>query len=58
MYAGLGITSFVAGWIFFFCFYKGRKWSKEAVMLKAVRVNTNADASIDQGKHADDGKHV
>jgi POT family proton-dependent oligopeptide transporter len=42
MYAGLGITGFVAGCTFFVCFRKGRKWSAaNTVILEAVPVDTH-----------------
>lgn len=44
-YASLGIVSFVSGCAFFLCFRKGRKWSPNAVMLEAVRVETNPEPS-------------
>ncbi|KAH4347489.1 hypothetical protein HBH98_094080 [Parastagonospora nodorum] len=45
MYAGLGITGFVAGCTFFLCFRKGRKWSAtNAVILEAVPVDAHPAA--------------
>ncbi|KAL5116475.1 hypothetical protein ACEQ8H_005596 [Pleosporales sp. CAS-2024a] len=45
LYAGLGITGFIAGCIFFLCFRKGRKWSAaNAVILEAVPVDAHTDA--------------
>lgn len=44
-YASLGIIGFVAGCAFFLCFCKNRKWPANAVMLEAVRVDTNAETN-------------
>jgi POT family proton-dependent oligopeptide transporter len=45
MYAGLGITGFVAGCSFFVCFGKSRKWSSaNVVILEAVPVDTHPAA--------------
>ena len=41
MYAGLGITGFVAGCAFFICFRKAAKSSDSVVVLEAVLVETN-----------------
>jgi POT family proton-dependent oligopeptide transporter len=47
MYAGLGITGFVAGCAFFVCFREGRKGEGSAVILEAVLVEMSVDGYQD-----------
>lgn len=55
-YGALGIVGFVAGCAFFLCFRKGRKWSREEVILEAVRVETNQDAQAAADEKGNWGK--
>ncbi|KAK3202436.1 hypothetical protein GRF29_161g1186034 [Pseudopithomyces chartarum] len=48
MYAGLGITGFVAGCTFFVCFRKSGKQGEDTVILEAVLVETNGNGYQDE----------
>lgn len=48
MYAGLGITGFVAGCTFFVCFRKSRKLKEDVVILEAELVETNGNEYQDR----------
>ncbi|KAJ8117652.1 hypothetical protein OPT61_g1203 [Boeremia exigua] len=48
MYGSLAVVGFVAGCLFFICFRKDRRRSTEAVILEALRVETNDEDSRGQ----------
>lgn len=48
MYAGLGITGFVAGCAFFVCFRKSRKLREDVVILEAELVETHGNEYQDK----------